>query len=111
VSVLLSFFVNVFGVTIGTAQNDCQISGEPMFAARRADALFIYDLISFEDYCVMMPTNMPPSENACGKIMQAINYRFPTMTDCINYCNQYINAIRQQKLTGVFSPVFRVKKQ
>jgi len=108
VSVLLSFFLNVFGITISVnMQSPCLISNEPIFVARRADALFINELIPFDAYCAMMPRNVLPSEDACGMMMRSINYRFNNMLECVNYCNQYIEAVRQQKI-GTFSPVFRV---
>lgn len=111
VTVFTSFFLNVFGISIGNdASVQPGISNEPVFVARRADALFINGLIPFDEYCAMMPINMPPSENACGVMMRSINYRFNSMIECVNYCSQYINAVREQK-SGMFSPVFRVKPQ
>lgn len=109
VTVLNTFFANFFGICIGMGTTPYAMSMEPVFVARRADAMFINDLMTFQEYCVMMPPNIPASENACGKIMQSINYRFNSMPECVNYCNQYIDAMRQQS-TGTFTPVFRVNK-
>jgi hypothetical protein len=110
VRVLLSFFLNVFGITISTSLNiSSNINDDPVFIARRADALFVNNLIPFEEYCLMMPLTIAPSENACAKIMHSINYRFNSMPECISYCGQYIAAIQQQQKQVLFSPVFRVK--
>jgi hypothetical protein len=109
VNVLLKFFLDVFGIKICTGSGDSyEISNDPVYVSRRADALFVNDLIPFENYCMMMPPQYIPSEAACGKIMQSINYTFNSMQECIIYCGQYIHAIQEQK-RGVFSPVFRVK--
>jgi len=108
VNVLISFFLNVFGIKIQCRFNDYyEISNEPIFVARRADALFVNELIQFDVYCAMMPQGVLPSEEACGRMMRSINYNFSTMGECVNYCNQYIESVRQQK-AGVFTPVFRV---
>lgn len=112
VGVFRKFFADRFGIIIGMGNEQCQYFPNPEYSAARADLLFLNNLIQFQEYCMLMPPNLPPSQMACGKIMQSLNYRFNNMQECINYCHQYLEATRQDlvKNRGMFTPVFRVKQ-
>jgi hypothetical protein len=110
IKVFMAFFDNVFGICIGTAKTECIISQRVEHMARRADVLYINGLIPFDQYCLLLPPGVMPSEIACGMMMRELNYRFNSMQECIGYCSQYISAVRQQLTSDKICPAFREKR-
>jgi len=108
VNVLISFFAQTFGITPGIpGTSECIVNDGDIFSANIADTMFVNGLINIQEYCILMPASIPPSENACGRLMQFMNYRFDSMQQCVQYCTQYIAACKPKK-GELFSPAFRV---
>lgn len=113
--VFAQYWAENFGITIGSSAVDSSMELiNPEYMANIANLLYGFGMIPFQLYCSLVPPNTPPSEMVVGKLMQSLNYNFPTMELAVKFCMQYIgNEKYQQSLVDSgeqvnASPVFRV---
>ena len=118
INIFAQYFASTFGITIGSSAAPTMMASDPRTMANIANVLYSYDFIPFDHFCNLMPMGGFPSEIACAKMMQSLNYNFPGgMEQCVQYCAQYIAnekqqlLARQQNPTQLFAPVFRVNNQ
>ena len=117
--VLWEFFSRRYGFVIGEYANPNRqfviIPDRPDVVCIVADLLFVYGRISKEEYAMITPPNMIPSERACNLLLRSINYGFNTIQDCYNAGYRLLSEIRQGCITGkkpmVFCMIDEAKKE
>jgi hypothetical protein len=112
-------FLRFMNMTFGVMFNDIKMpnicesinNNNRSGTAAIIDLLFTYKYIGIETYAKLLPVGEMPSQSAIPHILENFNYRFSNMNDCINYCMQIIESIRNRPIEMEGSPVVRVNPQ
>lgn len=119
IPVLGDYLYNLFGVRIGDIRNlqSAFTNPNPSQMANMLNCMYLYDNISFTDYCMHYPDHIAMNEAVSNKILidnkiidttialddlvKFSNNPSPSMSDVINYANCYARSIRNNTNRGI----------
>lgn len=109
--VFASAFHEMFGIHIGSMAAPSTMGPTPIQVAQMANIMFGFNFIPFEMYCVLMPTNMVPSDLVMTKIIGSSPYRFNTAGDAATYAMRLIAATKNLMIRRREAPAGQPAKQ
>lgn len=114
IPVLADYLLDIFGIRIGDIRNPNSAISNPsmMQFANIIKCLYLYNNLSFLDFCMNYPIDIPINEVVSKKVISDNNINIftisnwantnePTMADVVAYANAYVKGIRDNTNRGI----------
>lgn len=112
--VLHLFFLDTFGIYIAPYKYQNMKSfniSNPEYNFRICTLLFENNMITKEEYAMMLPPDALPSDKCVAILLQEINCMPSCINDAMRICCQYIQQIRDKINTGKTEPFILFKQK